>query len=1121
MAGYLNKYHIGLNSKGYVLSIARSSQPYYQKKRAPTFVNKFGSGDVSYRDSTFWQYWASTNWRNGAKQLRADDPGKFWNSENINITQLDEISLSKALTYMGQTASGIKNNVIAAWRSSQSWWNASYGYRQQLTITAPAGAQVPTGYPVKITVDTAALQTASKLRSDRNDWRVVYFNGTSWVDLKRDYISTTVTFFGLQAAIPAGASDSNYYIYYGYSGESSNNQPTTEADWNAVYGMFGLTPDSNSKAIYHFKEGSGSSVSDDSASTNTGATANSPSWGTDGLLGRYLTLNGANQYVSGGNGTDFELGSMTLEAWIYPTSTGTRRILSKWNNKSSANGGSYNLRQQDLKLAFGIMQPPGGEAYSTTVNNVLTLNTWQHVAVTYDGSSTPKIYVDGTEQAITGSATGGVPQGSGVELDIGRNQNDNNEYFAGRIQHARVSNVARASFPYALSPSNQPSVVMGSEATTQPPTSAFDMYVGGSNGKLYKHDGASSFSEEFDFRRIQWFETGADGQHYVGDNGGTEKAVAQSFQVPASTPIKAVALNIRLGDGSPNQDITVRIETNSGSTPSGTLVDSALTATIAVASVPADFGWVTVEFPSSVQLSSGTTYWIVIKTAAMANANNYLARNNSAGTYSSGNVATSNDGGSTWTAQAAQDLYFRVLGNTTSINDILVSSVGGTRKMLIATGEISSQRNGEARLYSYDGTNYALEKIFATATESQITKLAEYNSKLYAAIGPQAKIYEGTSPTSWTISKDIDVPQKPGYIYALKEYNGRLYAGGGSPEFLYDKHYNGFWYVFDGTTWFSLYPFDFTELRTFEFYDAYLFGTTYHGQIYVYDTATLNPLFNFKDGLDYQVSINNAQLYDDKIYFALYPQDGTNDTNVGVWVFDRHGLSLAHKVSGVTGYRCMAVVNNTLMIGTGDDGKVYKLDLNNYTTQGYLQTSYFDANLPSIDKLYNAVTVQHEPLASGQSVKVYYRFKESDSWTLLGTSDTVASTEKTLTFTSGVYSKKISLKIELNTSDTAATPRIREYVLQYTLYPVRKWLWTMRIKVKSRLKLLDKTNEARTVATIRSDLESLVNSYQLITFVDIDGTSYSVLPTDLDQNSWVLNQADVNEDEVAISLLEA
>ena len=800
---YQSKYHIAINGQGYIISHKRNGEKWYQKRLAPAFVNKFGSGDVSYRDSTFWQFWANTNWRNGSKQLQLDDPGKFWKSSDINTSELNEIQLSRGLTSLGQVASGIKINALSAWRTSQSWWDANYLYRKQLTITAGAGAQVPANYPVKITEDTAALQTASKVRSDRKDWRVLYFNGSAWTDLTRDYVSTTVTMFGLQAAIPAGEADTNYYIYYGYSAASTTKQAATEAEYNSVYGMFGTTPDANSLAIYHFREGTGQTVADDSSSANTGS-GTSLAWVTDQKYG----WGGDFTSAIVGAGSSLSLGSMTLEGWFNPdVVTGTQQLI----NKEENNAIGYELKLSGANVVYRT-KDSSDVITSITSTTSLVAGTTYHIAGTHDGS-TMRLYINGTLEASTSSST---PKTQTANTVIGRIAGGSTAAdYNGKMSHIRISNTARSAFAYVLT--SEPTITAGTETATQAAQSTADAYAGGSDGKIYKHDGATTWTEQFDTRRIVWYETGTNENLYVGDNGGTEKAASQSFTVPAAVNLQAVQVYIRTGDGAPSGDVTVRIETNNAGVPSGTLVGASLTTTISTTSITGTYQFLTATFASSVALAASTTYWIVVKTAAMANDNNYIVASNSAGSYANGNVATSVDGGSTWSAQAGKDMYFRVLGETTQVNDFLVSSVGGTLKMLIATGDISSQTNGNARLYSFDGTTWALEKSFATTTESQITKLAEYNSKLYVGVGPQARVYEGTSPTSWTLSKDIDVPSKPGYIYALKEYNQRLYAGGGAPEFLYDKHYNGFWYTYDQNTWQSLYPFDFTEIRAFEF----------------------------------------------------------------------------------------------------------------------------------------------------------------------------------------------------------------------------------------------------------------------------------------------------------------
>lgn len=1110
----------GLNGNGYIISQNKNGVRYYQKKKAPSFVNKFGGGDSSYRDATFWQYFVQTNWRNGAKQLKFDDPGKFWKSSDVDTTILEELKLSKAFSSAGQVASGIKINALEAWRASASWWDANYAYRQQLTVTNSASATAIAGHPIKITIDTAALETATKVRSDRKDWRVVYFNGSAWVDLSRDYVSASVTFFALQASIGAGASDSNYYVYYGYASESTTKQPSTDAEWNAVYGMFGTTPDANSIAIYHMREGSGSSLNDDTTNSNNG-TITGATWATDGKFGRVLRFTGGttNNSVDLGSGSGFNLGSLTIEGWFKPSITGdqdhyfSRQVDGGASQEAygfNYDGGNWNFKTSD-----------GATEDSTLVSQtppVIPNGEWTHVAVTYDGA-TKKVYMGGVEKA-SDSIAGAIAASTG-SLKLGaRYDLDSTGFFAGDMQHVRVSNIARTSFPYVLSA--EPSVVAGTESTTQPSSSTFDLYAGGSDGKVYKWDGTTTWTEQFDVRRITWYETGTDANKVIGDTGGTETAQGQSFQVTGALTIKGLEVYLKKSTGTPG-DITVRIETNSTDKPSGSLAHANATATIP-AFTTSSYAWVNVEFATAFSLSSATTYWIVLKTGAASNDNYYhWAADDSSPTYSNGTMAASTDGGTTWSAVTGSDAYFRLKGNSTQVLSMLVSSLS-SQKLYVGSGDPTGQTNGDARIHSFDGTNWALAKSFVTATESMVNSMTEYSaaSKAYVGLGPQAKIYETSDWSTFTLSKDVNVPQNPGYVYAMKEYNRVLHAGGGSPELLPTQHYNGFLNTYDTTAWNILYPFDFTVIRSLEFYDAYLFMGTYHGHLYVYDTSTLNPLFNFKDQYAYRVSILSMKYFDDKLYIALYPQENSNETNVGIWIFDRRGLTLAHTVSGVTGYRCFAVVNGTLFVGTGDDGYVYKLEANTYKTSGWYQSSYFDANLPSIDKLYNAVTLRHDPLEEGQSITVYYRFKENDDWTTLGLSNTVGGIEKVLSFPTGTYSKKISLKVELATTNTSSSPKLTEVIMQYSLYPETKYQWTIRVKAKKDLRLLDNSFETRSAEEIRQSIEDLFETQQLYSYVDVDGSQHTVLMNDLDTQSWVINSGEaVNEEEVAITLLEA
>ena len=53
-------------------------------------------------------------------------------------------------------------------------------------MTNNSGVQLVTNTIVKFSADTATLITNNKVRSDGNDWRVVYWTGSAWSELARD-----------------------------------------------------------------------------------------------------------------------------------------------------------------------------------------------------------------------------------------------------------------------------------------------------------------------------------------------------------------------------------------------------------------------------------------------------------------------------------------------------------------------------------------------------------------------------------------------------------------------------------------------------------------------------------------------------------------------------------------------------------------------------------------------------------------------------------------------------------------------------------------------------------------------------------------------------------------------
>lgn len=106
----------------------------------------------------------------------------------------------------------------------QSENGAAWQYQRQITVTT--GAVTPfngySGYTVQLTgLNTAALVTAGKMRSDCNDLRIARFSANTWTQLDTQILNcntaNTAVWFKLQANIAASSTDTSYYLNYGSS----------------------------------------------------------------------------------------------------------------------------------------------------------------------------------------------------------------------------------------------------------------------------------------------------------------------------------------------------------------------------------------------------------------------------------------------------------------------------------------------------------------------------------------------------------------------------------------------------------------------------------------------------------------------------------------------------------------------------------------------------------------------------------------------------------------------------------------------------------------------------------------------------------------------------------------
>jgi hypothetical protein len=156
-----------------------------------------------------------------------------------------------------------------------------------------------------------------------------------------------------------------------------------------------------------------------------------------------------------------------------------------------------------------------------------------------------------------------------------------------------------------------------------------------------------------------------------GNASGTQD-FAQSFQTSTTDVVNKVELYLKKVS-TPN-DLTVRIVSDNSGVPSTTTLAS---GTLSASLISTTYGWVSVSMSTNPQLTSGTTYWIVVDGGTSstkyyyigANANGYAGGTGKIGQYSS-----------TWnnTTPSGLDGFFKLyLGGLTGLIDgITVGTLG-------------------------------------------------------------------------------------------------------------------------------------------------------------------------------------------------------------------------------------------------------------------------------------------------------------------------------------------------------------------------------------------------------------------------------------------------------------
>jgi hypothetical protein len=221
----------------------------------------------------------------------------------------------------------------------------------------------------------------------------------------------------------------------------------------------------------------------------------------------------------------------------------------------------------------------------------------------------------------------------------------------------------------------------------------------------------------------------------VGNNAGTIYKEAQSFQVSTNTSITAVSMKLNASSGSPATDMKYTIQTNSGSAPSGTLVNANATTQF----TPTYSDWNKASFPVPIALTASTTYWLVIEYISDPGTNKLTTiPATNTGSYASGNMSeysgSWNNYGGSW------DCRFRVyisdptgyvksmvltadngylgIGTTTPEFALTVRKAGATASKKSGANTACTTTCGTAGcLFGQDTADYSVENCADTTSD--------------------------------------------------------------------------------------------------------------------------------------------------------------------------------------------------------------------------------------------------------------------------------------------------------------------------------------------------------------------------------------------------------------------
>lgn len=194
-------------------------------------------------------------------------------------------------------------------------------------------------------------------------------------------------------------------------------------------------------AYWDLNEGSGTTANDKSGNAKTGTLTNGPLW-SQGKFGQSLKFDGSNDHVTVGDQLDFNGNTpFALSSWVNltaaPAASQFGQILSKYDAGSA--GEWWFAIDENRNVSF--LRECG--SFGTVSTSTINLNTWYHVAGTYDGTNL-RIYINGVLDKTTADSCSITNQTVDMMIGAGDDGSTVDNVINGAVDDIRIYDYARS-----------------------------------------------------------------------------------------------------------------------------------------------------------------------------------------------------------------------------------------------------------------------------------------------------------------------------------------------------------------------------------------------------------------------------------------------------------------------------------------------------------------------------------------------------------------------------------------------------------------------------------------------------------------------------------------------------